>query len=129
MARLDPVVSTQHFAAHQKEVLHQFLEKKLGRIERMCHRFKEGRVSLEVNAVFRATKERYEVGWRLEVPRDSLNVRVEAAELGLALAQCQEKMERELEHYRERIDVHHHQRQRATDLEVTARPIAVEGVD
>ena len=116
MATLNPIVSTHHFHNHQKELLNQLLEKKLGPIEKMCKRFKEGRVSLEVDATYFPSKERYEMSWRLTVPKDSLHVHVEADELGKVMAECQDKMINELHRYRDRIGINHHNRQRASDL-------------
>jgi ribosome-associated translation inhibitor RaiA len=121
MATLDPIVSTHHFRNYQKDQLAELLEKKLTRIEKMCKRFKDGRVSLEVDASYHPGKGRYEVAWRLSVPRDTLHVHVEDAELGKVIADCQEKMVGELYRYRDRIGVKHHDRKRAVDvLEPTA---------
>jgi ribosome-associated translation inhibitor RaiA len=116
MATFDPIVSTHHFRNYQKDQLAELLEKKLQRIEKMCKRFKDGRVSLEVDASYHPGKGRYEMAWRLSVPKDTLHVHVEDTELGKVVADCQEKMVGELYRYRDRIGVKHHDRKRAVDV-------------
>ena len=128
MATLEPIVSTHRFHDHQKEVLNTLLAKKLAPIEKMCKRFKEGRVSLEVDATSHESKERLEVSWRLAVPRDSLYVHVEASELGKLLAECQDKMINELHRYRDRMRINRPVRVRAADVAAPGLPAAEEAV-